>query len=195
MCRAQAALRKEARDAIQEPALRSDFCSSPWSQRRPSRFFTTSKSRRSSREAPPTRPRSTSWSRPSGTARTRCTGHSVLTFDATGALDRHVHVRGPVPNDANQMTMLVATADAAAIFDLTADLAMTAGALAARRKGLLGRLHSRRLRRVGQLHGRARPAWGPRSTRASASSRATLCRRRLDICMVRRAPRRLRRHR
>jgi cysteine-rich repeat protein len=54
------------------------------------------------------------------------TGHSVLTFDATGASTGTFTFAGPVPNAANQMTVLVATADAAAIFNVTADLAMTA---------------------------------------------------------------------
>ncbi|HEY1252307.1 MAG TPA: S-layer homology domain-containing protein [Thermoanaerobaculia bacterium] len=54
------------------------------------------------------------------------TGHSVLTFDATGAPTGTFTFSAIVPNPANQMTVFVATADAAAIFSLTADLAMTA---------------------------------------------------------------------
>jgi cysteine-rich repeat protein len=54
------------------------------------------------------------------------TGHSVLTFDAAGAPTGTFTFPGPVSNGANQMTVLVATPDAAAIFNLTADLAMTA---------------------------------------------------------------------
>jgi cysteine-rich repeat protein len=53
-------------------------------------------------------------------------GHSVLTFDATGAPTGTFTFPAPVGNAANQMTILVATADAAAIFNLTADLPMTA---------------------------------------------------------------------
>ncbi len=52
-------------------------------------------------------------------------GHSVLTFDATGAPTGTFTFSGPVPNDADQMTIIVATPDAAAIFGFTADLAMT----------------------------------------------------------------------
>jgi cysteine-rich repeat protein len=53
------------------------------------------------------------------------TGHSVLTFNAAGAPTGTFTFSGSVGNPADQMTILVATADAATIFNLTADLAMT----------------------------------------------------------------------
>lgn len=53
-------------------------------------------------------------------------GHSVLTFDELGAPTGTFTFVGPVGNGADQMTIFVATPDAAAIFDITADLAMTA---------------------------------------------------------------------
>jgi cysteine-rich repeat protein len=52
--------------------------------------------------------------------------HSVLTFDAAGNPTGTFTFPATVPNGANQMTALVATADAAAIFNVTADLTMTA---------------------------------------------------------------------
>jgi cysteine-rich repeat protein len=54
------------------------------------------------------------------------TGHSVTTFDALGASTGTFTFAGPVGNSADQMTIFVATAEAAAIFNITADLAMTA---------------------------------------------------------------------
>jgi cysteine-rich repeat protein len=53
-------------------------------------------------------------------------GHSVLTFNAAGGATGTFTFVGGVGNPADQMTILVATADAAAIFNLTADLTMTA---------------------------------------------------------------------
>ncbi len=54
-------------------------------------------------------------------------GHSVLTFDAAGvSTGTFTFPPGPpLGNGAPQMTILVATPDAATIFNLTADLAMT----------------------------------------------------------------------
>jgi cysteine-rich repeat protein len=56
------------------------------------------------------------------------TGHSVQTFDAAGVSTGTFTFPGPqpLPNGADQMTIFVATPDAATIFDITADLAMTA---------------------------------------------------------------------
>ena len=54
------------------------------------------------------------------------TSHSVLTFDAAGNSTGTFMFPAMVSNGANQMTVLVATTDAAAIFNLTADLPMTA---------------------------------------------------------------------
>jgi cysteine-rich repeat protein len=53
-------------------------------------------------------------------------GHSVLTFDAAGAPTGPFTFVGNVGNPADQMTIFVATAEAAAIFNITADLTMTA---------------------------------------------------------------------
>ncbi len=53
------------------------------------------------------------------------TGHSVTTFDALGAPTGTFTFGGPVGSGANQMTIFVATPDAATIFNITADLAMT----------------------------------------------------------------------
>lgn len=53
-------------------------------------------------------------------------GHSVLTFDALGApTGTFTFPAPPLGNFANQMTIFVATPDAATIFNLTVDLAMT----------------------------------------------------------------------
>ena len=67
---------------------------------------------------------------------------------------RRARSRSPrnVGNGADQMTIFVATPDAATIFNITADLTMTAVLVARRRQGLLGRRDARRLRRLGQLH-------------------------------------------
>ena len=54
------------------------------------------------------------------------TGHSVTTFDSLGAPTGTFTFAGPVGNDDNQMTIFVATTDAATIFNITADLTMTA---------------------------------------------------------------------
>ncbi len=54
------------------------------------------------------------------------TGHSVTTFDILGASTGTFTFLGPVGNGADQMTIFVATAEAATIFGITADLAMTA---------------------------------------------------------------------
>jgi len=54
------------------------------------------------------------------------TGHSVTTFDALGAPTGTFTFAAPVGNGDNQMTIFVATPDAATIFNITADLAMTA---------------------------------------------------------------------
>ena len=55
------------------------------------------------------------------------TNHSVTTFDAAGAPTGTFTFPGPMPlpNGADQMTIFVATPDAATIFNITADLAMT----------------------------------------------------------------------
>jgi cysteine-rich repeat protein len=54
------------------------------------------------------------------------TGHSVTTFDILGASTGTFTFPGPVGNGADQMTIFVATPEAATIFGITADLAMTA---------------------------------------------------------------------
>jgi cysteine-rich repeat protein len=53
-------------------------------------------------------------------------GHSVLTFDAAGNPTGTFTFGGNVANGGDQMTLFVATAEAAALFNLTADLTMTA---------------------------------------------------------------------
>ena len=53
------------------------------------------------------------------------TGHSVLTFDALGAPTGTFTFAAGVGSGADQMTIFVATPDAATIFNITADLAMT----------------------------------------------------------------------
>ncbi len=53
-------------------------------------------------------------------------GHSVTTFDAAGMPTGTFTFGGNVGNGADQMTIFVASAEAAAIFNITADLTMTA---------------------------------------------------------------------
>jgi hypothetical protein len=52
-------------------------------------------------------------------------GHSVQVFDATGGLLGTFTFAANVPNGANQASLLIATAEAQALFGVTADLAMT----------------------------------------------------------------------
>ncbi len=75
---------------------------------------------------PLTRTRSTSSSRPIRAIQNLVNGHSVLTFDAAGMPTGTFTFLDDVDNPANEMMIFVATADAATIFNLTADLAMTA---------------------------------------------------------------------
>ena len=51
-------------------------------------------------------------------------GHNVLVFDAAGTQINSFGFSGSVPNGANQDKILIATAEAATFFNLTADLVM-----------------------------------------------------------------------
>jgi cysteine-rich repeat protein len=52
-------------------------------------------------------------------------GHSVIVYDAAGVVAGTFTFSGNVANGANQMTTLIATTEAAALFGVTADLTMT----------------------------------------------------------------------
>ncbi len=59
------------------------------------------------------------------------TGHSVQTYNAAGTPTGTFTFTGPVPNPANQMTVLLATAEAAALFNLTPDFVLPTPILSA----------------------------------------------------------------
>ena len=86
----------------------------------------------------------------------------------------------PVGNGDNQMTIFVATPDAATIFNMHGRPCDDGRSRSQRRQGLLGRLVAGLLRRLGKLHGRAMSEQPYNVSGGLISGYAA--RRRLDIC-------------